>query len=174
MINLKQQSIKIAVIAFTLLAAYACNSEQSKKVEDKDTSIIKMPISEESIIKEEDKSDLKELRLCENLVIEVLTTSPRYKELTKGLAEAVIANGGLSFGISLEGSPNPERDWARSFSKTYDFTIYENYENRQVNIARFSFNPDNKQLYEYDAVQDQLKPIVFDGDLLITFDSLCK
>ena len=153
------------------MEAFCGNNPQSKKAAQ-DTSAVKKPISVNPQSKE--KAERKELNPCEDLVKEILTTSPRDKQLTKGLNKAVVKNGGLSFGITLEGSPNPTQDKAWSYSKTYDFTVYEMYTDRQLNIARFSFNPKNKQLYEYDEVHDQLKPIEFDRKLLLKYEALCK
>jgi len=183
--DVQMQTIRITAIVFSMLVTFACNTQQSKKAKGdasatkkltSEKSIIKIidKTDEKSIIKNIDKTELKELKPCENLVKEILTTSPRYRQLTKGLYEAVLKNGGQSFGISLEGSPNPGQDKAWSYSKTYDFTVYEMYTDRQLNIAHFTFNPNNKQLYEYDAVHDQLKTIEFDRDLLLKFDALCK
>jgi len=180
------KTIKIIIfILFSLLAVYACNNRQSKKVKDvtiaienttAEKPVIKevVKIDEKSILKKTDKIEQKELTPCEKLVKEILTTSPRYKQLTKGLDKAVVKNGGQSFGISLEGSPNPRQDNAWGYSKTYDFTVYEMYADRQLNTVRFSFNPNDKQLYEYDAVKDQLKPIEFDRNLLLKYETACK
>jgi hypothetical protein len=156
-----------------MLAVFACNNQQSKKADDNSSAVSK-PASEKPIRKKTEKTGQKDIKPCENLVKEILTTSARYKQLTKGLNKAVIKNGGLYFGVNLEGSPNRGQDKAWSYSKTYDFTIYEMYTDRQLNTARFSFNPENKQLYEYDAVHDQLKPIEFDRNLLPKYETLCK
>ena len=156
-----------------MLATFACNHQQSKKAEN-ETPAVKIPTSEKTIIQKIDKTEQKEFKTYESLVKEILTTSPRYKQLTNGLYEAVVKNGGLSFGISLEGSPNPKQDKAWSYSKTYDYTLYEMYTDRQLNTSRFSFNPIKKQLYEYDAVNDQLKQIEFDRNLLLKYEALFK
>ena len=167
------KTIGITVIVFFLLATFACNNQQSKKADDNSSAVSK-PTSEKPIRKKTEKTEQKDSTPCENLVKEILITSARYKQLTKGLDKAVVKNGGLYFGIRLEGSPNSGHDKAWSYSKTYDFTIYEMYTDRQLNTARFSFNPENKQLYEYDAVHDQLKPIEFNRSLLLKYDALCK
>jgi len=168
-----------------MLVALTCNNQRREKAKDSN-SAVKTQTSEKLISKKIDKIDekliikklvksvQKEFNPCENIVAEILTTSPRYKQLTKGLYEAIVKNGGLSFGISLEGSPNPRQDKAWSYSKTYDFTVYEMYTDRQLNTARFTFNPNNKQLYEYDAVHDRLIPIEFDRNLLLKYEALCK
>lgn len=167
------KSIRITVIIFSVLAVFACNDKQSKKADDNSSAVIK-PKSEKPIRKKTEENGLKNFKPCENLVKEILTTSMRYRQLTKGLNKAVVKNGGLYFGVSLEGSPNPGQDKTLSYSKTYDFTVYEMYTDRQLNTARFSFNPENRQLYEYDAVHDQLKPIEFDRNLLPKYETLCK
>ena len=166
-------TFKITVIVFFILAAFACNNQQGKKAEDNTSSVRKLP-SEKPDSKKTDKTEEKELKLCEDMVTMILTTSPRYRQLTKGLNKAVVKNGGLYSGIRLEGRPNPRHDKACSYSKTYDCTLFEMYSDRQLNTARFSFNPTDKQLYEYDAVHDQLKPIEFDRNLLVKYEALCK
>ncbi|RPH31866.1 MAG: hypothetical protein EHM93_11810 [Bacteroidales bacterium] len=138
----------LTALIFSILIVFACNSKDSKKN--------KFRLNRESIIQE------------------IITTSPRYKELTKGLYDVVIKNGGSSIGISLEGSPDAKKDKVISYSKTYDFTLYEMYTERKMNTTRFSFSPEKKQLYEYDAVNDTLKPIDFDKNLLIKFESFNK
>jgi hypothetical protein len=167
------KTIRITVIVFSLLAVFACKNQQSKKAEV-DSSTLRKPASEKSISKKMNKVDQNELTSCDSIVTVILTTSPRYKKFTKGLYKAVIKNGGLSFGIRLEGSPNPKQEKSWSYSNTYDFTLYEMYTDRKLNTARFSFNPNNKQLYEYDEVHDQFKPIEFDRNLLLKYDTLCK
>jgi hypothetical protein len=59
-------------------------------------------------------------------------------------------------------------------SQTYEFTVYEVYTDRELNTARFSFNPNSRQLYEYDEIRNLLKPIEFDRKLLKKYDALCK
>jgi hypothetical protein len=189
--------IRIIIIIFSLYIVIACSHTQSKQIDSKPIDTIKIVNEktiikkigkpdenpdkkninkslEKPIIKKVDISELKDLKPCENIAKEILTTSKRYKEITKGLNEGIKKNGGQSFGISLEGSPNPRPDKAWGYSKTYDFTIFEMYVDRQLNTARFSFNPNTGLLYEYDAVHDQLKPIDFDKKLLLKYDSQCK
>ena len=110
---------------------------------------------------------------CINTVMEILTTSPTYLKKTKGLKEAVVKNGGKSIGITIEGSPNPKTDGAMAFSATYDFSLHETYADHMPVIARFTFDPTDKQLYEYDVVQDTLTPINFDKSLLWKVKELC-
>jgi hypothetical protein len=167
------KTIRITVIVFSVMLVFACNNQQSKKAGSDSTTFDK-PKTESYIIKKTDRTEQNEFIKCDSIVKEIVTTSQRYKKLTNGLNKAVVKNGGLSFGIRLESSPNPRQDRSWSYSKTYDFTIYEVYTDRELNTARFSFNPNNKQLYEYDEVHDQLKPIEFDRNLLSKYEALCK
>ena len=106
--------------------------------------------------------------------MEILTTSPVYLKKTKGLYEAIVKNGGTSFGITIEGSPNPKTDNAIDFSDTYDFNLHESYPERMTVIARFTFNPVTKQLYEFDAAEGEFYSVVFDRNLLLKFNEICK
>jgi hypothetical protein len=148
----------IVIFVFYLLFIIACNNQQNKKPEN-------------TKINNSEKLEPKELKPCKYMVTLILITSPRYKELTRGLNKAVKNNGGLYFGVRLEGSPNPQSDKASKYSETYDFVVFEMYADRELNTARFVFNPDNEKLYEYDAVEDQLKRISFDLKLLPEYES---
>jgi len=172
--------IKISFIVFFLFTFFACNNQQSKSPgtnipETRKTINNKSDNSnEEIIVKKLNNKEVEELVPREYLVTEMLITSPRYKQLTKGLDKAVIKNGGQTFGVTLEGSPNPIQDKANSYSITYDYTVYEIYSDRHLSTGRFSFNPNNKQLYEYDVVNDKFKPIDFDKKLLLKYEALNK
>ena len=146
--KLKMRKYILTALIFSILIAFACNRKEGKK------------------------NKVKPNR--ESIAQEILTTSPRYKELTKGLYDVVIKNGGSSIGISLEGSPDTQNNKGGSYSTTYDFTLFEMYTERRMNTTRFSFNPEKKQLYEYDAVNDELNPIDFDKNLLIEFENFNK
>lgn len=167
------KTIKIISVLFSIIVAFACNNQQSEKVENNDTAF-QRPLVDEPVKVKLDTTEQKIKKSCEEIVSEIVKTSPRYKLITKGLKSAVVKNGGQTFGISLEGSPNPSKDKAWGYSKTYDFVVYEVYTDRQLNIARFSFAPQNKQLFEYDVVLDRLKPIEFNNELLAEFEAFCK
>lgn len=166
------KTYRTVIAVFFILFAFACNNNQNKKNIDNPSDAEK-PASEYSNIENKDQSIQKELKPIESIVKEILITSPRYIELTKDLNESVIKNGGLSFEVVLERSPYQNQN-NTDYSKTFDFVIYENYPYRRLSTARFSFNPENKQLYEYDAANDQLKAIKFDRDLLIKYAAVSK
>lgn len=102
-------------------------------------------------------------------VIKILESAERYKKLTNGLAERIKKNGGQSYGIMFDGSPNPKADFSNSFSKTYDLNLHESYKDRMVVIARFVFDPAKQQLFEFNS-EDELSPLKFDRKLLSIFN----
>ncbi|RYG15416.1 MAG: hypothetical protein EOO07_15470 [Chitinophagaceae bacterium] len=104
------------------------------------------------------------------IAYKIVETSPRCKQLTKGLYERVVKNGGTSFGVMLETSPNPKTDPSQGYSATYNFNLHESYSDRMPIIARFVFDPKKRQLYEEDTVDNKLIPISFDKKLLVLFD----
>ncbi|KFF07509.1 hypothetical protein [Flavobacterium reichenbachii] len=111
---------------------------------------------------------------CIDVVLEILTTAPSYAEGTKGLYEAVVKNGGTSFGITVEGSPNPERDKALDYSENYVLSLHETYPDRMPTIARYTFDPSKNELYEYNTAEDTLLPISFNKELLLKYRKVCK
>ena len=104
------------------------------------------------------------------IACKIVETSPRCKQLTKGLYERIVKNGGTSYGIMLESSPNPKTDPSQEYSKTYNFNLHESYSDRMPVIARFVFDPKKQQLYEDDVVNAQLVAIPFDKKLLLLFN----
>jgi len=118
------------------------------------------------------KTPVAPSQACKDVALEILTTSPRFEALTKGLHETIVKNGGTGFGMTLEGSPEAEKD-ALDYSPTYDFSLHENYPDRDVVVARFTFNPAEQQLYEFDAITDKLNPIDFDKNLLEKLKQVC-
>jgi hypothetical protein len=108
---------------------------------------------------------------CIAAIYRILESSTRFKELTDGLSERIRKNGGTSYGLMLEGSPNPKRDTAMYQSTTYDISLHESYPDRIVIVARFSFDPEKKELYEYEVANDSLVSRSFDKRLL---SKLCQ
>ena len=143
----------------------ACNNQT--KPAKHDSTAVGTPTASQN-------QQLQQTVSCLEVAYQVLTTSNRFKELTKGLYNAVVKNGGTSYGLDLEGSPNPKQDSAMDYSKTYDFSLHETYTDRDVVTARFAFSMAAKQLYEYDITQDSLMPIDFDKTLLPKLNSVCK
>ncbi|KIA91327.1 hypothetical protein OC25_22120 [Pedobacter kyungheensis] len=104
------------------------------------------------------------------IAYKIVETSPRCQQLTKGLGERVKKNGGISYGFMLESSPNPRTDLSGSYSKTYNFSLHQNYPDRLMVTNYFVFDPKKKQLYENDVLNGKLIPIPFDKKLLALFN----
>ncbi|OFX26541.1 MAG: hypothetical protein A2041_13250 [Bacteroidetes bacterium GWA2_31_9b] len=164
---------RTAIALLLIFFAFACNNNQNKE-NAMNPSDVKKTTTDDSNVENKDQTIKKGSLQPESIVKEILTTSPRYTELTNGLNERIINNGGLSFEILMEKSPDQSQINEYSYSETYDFTLYEMYPDRRLSIARFSFNPNNKKLYEFDAANDQLKPIEFDKNLLLKYEALIK
>jgi hypothetical protein len=161
------------IAASIVLCIIACSEEHKETINKKVDTVTSKPTK--SIITTIEKLTIVPVipkGSCIAVVKEIVLTSPRYKEVTKGLNEAIVKNGGQSFGVSLEKSPHPKKDKAWGFSKTYDFVIYEKYADRQLNTVRFRFDPRTKQLREYDPILDAYKPIAFNKKLLLQYDSV--
>ena len=160
-----KKSIQLLAILTVLVMTSWINPQNTIKNDDR---------TDKNRMNQGEAKEIRELKTCVDVVMEILRTSPTYIKETKGLYEAVIKNGGTSFGITIEGSPNPKNDYALDYSKTYDFNLHENYSDHMPVIARFTFNPVNKQLYEYDIAENKLNPIDFNRNLLLKFNELCK
>ncbi|QXU41987.1 hypothetical protein [Pedobacter sp. D749] len=115
------------------------------------------------------KAQVKESHKAQ-IAYKIVETSPRCKQLTKGLYERIVKNGGTSYGIMLESSPNPKTDPSQEYSKTYNFNLHESYADRMPILARFVFDPKKQQLYEEDVVNNKLIAIAFDKKLLTLFN----
>ena len=115
------------------------------------------------------KAQVKESHKAQ-VAYKIVETSPRCKQLTKGLYERIVKNGGTSYGIMLEGSPNPKSDPSQGYSKNYNFNLHESYSDRMPILARFVFDPKKQQLYEEDVVNNKLIAIAFDKKLLTLFN----
>jgi len=160
------------LLSFVIILIFevSCQKKDTPKIPDaKIKKEIKQDVTQPLALKENKKS-----KTCLDVVFDILTTSPTFVDMTKGLNEAIRKNGGTSYGIIVEGSPNPKEDDADTFSKTYDFNLHESYPDRITTIARYTFDPSEKELYKYDVAEDTLIPIKFNKKLLLEFDKTCK
>lgn len=159
-----------------IILTVSCNNSNSNNINSDDTSTKKVMTVESDDLTDNIIStpELSQSNPCLDIAMEILTTSPAYLKKTKGLYEAVVKNGGTSFGITVEGSPNPKEDDALNFSENYDFNLHETYPDHSPVIARFTFNTSEKKLYEYDVAENKLVPIEFDSKLLMKFDKICE
>ena len=153
----------LLLIPFLIIS---CNTQRQRTITDS--------LPADSIAYEKDENVNKSpSNYCGALVMEVLRSSSRYKELTSGLQEAVKKNGGKIV-VLLDKSPFPNVDKAMSYSDMYEMQVAENYTDRQVNIAHFNFDPQKNKLYEYDVVRDQYIIAEFDQSLLDNAGEYCK
>ncbi|WP_136669268.1 hypothetical protein [Flavobacterium sp. H122] len=116
----------------------------------------------------------KKFTSCLDVVLEILRTSPEYIKTTKGLYETVVKNGGTSHGITVNGSPNPERDKALGYSKNFELSLHETYPDRMPTLEHYVFDTTKRKLYRYDTANDSLIPIIFNKNLIKDYLSLCK
>ena len=160
------KTIKVVIILLTIIGTMACTQKANKsKIETSSQSDLQTDTLENGSVGAESRGQV---------IKEILEKSPRYCQLTKGLLKAVVKNGGTSFGISFEGSPNPKADSAMSISRTYDFTLYESYPERRLTTHSFSFDPRTRKLYEYDDELAQKRTLEIDNELLHKYELLCQ
>jgi hypothetical protein len=135
--------VKKSIQLFAILTVFVLTSWTNPQINNKSGNL-----TDKNRTKQGEAKEKRELKTCVDVVMGILMTSPTFLKETKGLNEAIVKNGGTSFGITIEGSPNPQNDGALDYSKTYDFNLHETYSARMPVIARFIFNQANRQLYE--------------------------
>lgn len=165
---MKPSLFYLQIIVFLMLSSCTLQSARNKVKMAKENTMIdslSFPKAQQKVNIDGDKSMV-------NLVKSILISSPRYKQITLGLTDSIIKNGGDTFGISLQGSPFPLADQAWGYSKNYDLTIYELYPERRLGRAYFVFDPKAEKLYEIDMATQHPVSIDFNRDLLLKFDSM--
>lgn len=105
----------------------------------------------------------------EDVIIEMLVTSPYFESTTEGLFERIIENGGYGYGFWFYASPSPIRSEGIPYSETYDFKFYESYDTHMATIDYFSFDPVNFKLFLNNG--DEL---YYDKSLLPIFKSISE
>jgi len=163
--------MKKNVLLLALIITFSCHKTETIKTPP---TINTEKTTAKDTIKPVSTKNISDSITCIDVVLEILTTAPSYVEGTKGLYEAVVKNGGTSFGITVEGSPNPKRDNALDYSETYELNLHETYHDRMPTIARYTFDPSKNELYEYDTANDSLIPIAFNKNLILKYNKICK
>jgi len=163
--------MKKNVLLLALIITFSCHKTETIKTPP---TINTEKTTAKDTIKPVSTKNISDSITCIDVVLEILTTAPSYVEGTKGLYEAVVKNGGTSFGITVEGSPNPKRDNALDYSETYELNLHETYPDRMPTIARYTFDPSKNELYEYDTANDSLIPIAFNKNLILKYNKICK
>jgi hypothetical protein len=151
-----------------LLYIISCNSQNKRTSSD-------TAFNDSALIQSNDGiSAQQQIHYCSELVKEILSSSPRYIQLTGGLLPEVKKNGGTSIDIFIDKSPENSDKQASDYSAQYEMQIAESYPDRRVNIAHFTFDPSKNILYEYDVVHNQLITIEYDESLLENSEKFCK
>jgi len=163
--------MKKNALLLALIITFSCNKTETIKTP---ATINTEKTTAKDTIKPVSTKNISDSITCIDVVLEILRTAPSYVEGTKGLYEAVVKNGGTSFGITVEGSPNPKRDNALDYSETYELNLHETYPDRMPTIARYTFDPSKNELYEYDTANDSLMPIAFNKNLILKYNKICK
>ena len=163
--------MKKNLLLLALIITFSCHKTETIKTPPK---INTEKTTAKDTIKPVSTKNISDSITCIDVVLEILRTAPSYVEGTKGLYEAVVKNGGTSFGITVEGSPNPKRDNALDYSETYELNLHETYPDRMPTIARYTFDPSKNELYEYDTANDSLMPIAFNKNLILKYNKICK
>lgn len=160
--------VGLITIGSLIMAAYSCHY-QPNKLENNNIASVNINAAEKSNNSKTNDAELKESDSKKELITKIVSNSPRFKQLSTGLTERVIKNGGLSYELRLERCPCNTNGKKWNYSKTFDFTLYEVYTDRELNTNSFSFDPSINQLYEYDAFTDKFVPIEFDRSLLFRY-----
>ena len=163
--------MKKNLLLLALIITFSCHKTETIKTPP---TINTEKTTAKDTIKPVSTKNISDSITCIDVVLEILRTAPSYVEGTKGLYAAVVKNGGTSFGITVEGSPNPKRDNALDYSETYELNLHETYPDRMPTIARYTFDPSKNELYEYDTANDSLMPIAFNKNLILKYNKICK
>lgn len=170
-----KKAIQLIGILTIIITASCTNSNTSTTITNNTTTVKELDVESDNLTENSMSNHGNSgPNPCLDIVIKILTTSPAYLEMTKGLYETVVKNGGTSFGITVEGSPNPKKDNALEYSENYDFNLHETYPDHSPVIARFTFKTSDKKLYKYDMAENKFVSIEFERKFLVKFDEMCK
>lgn len=111
---------------------------------------------------------------CHQVYIDLLTNSKDYKETTKGLKEAIVANGGTGIQINLITSPDPSKHKSLKKGEVFTFAVSESYPDHTAAIATYIYDPVKKQLTKEDVVLAEFMPVPFDKKYIAEIEENCK
>ncbi|MDX4974662.1 hypothetical protein [Myroides odoratimimus] len=95
------------------------------------------------------------------IVLAALKTTAAKDYLGEDFNKAVIANGGTGVVVRVDVSPNAKNDGSNKRGNYYQFTIYENYEDRIVTVGTFIFDVRTLSFYEMDIVEADYVPLKY-------------
>ncbi|KUF44059.1 hypothetical protein HX017_15165 [Myroides marinus] len=94
-------------------------------------------------------------------VIAALKTTAAKDYLSDEFNKAIIENGGKGVGLRVDVSPNASEDGSDKRGNYYQFTVYENYEDRIVTVGTFIFDIRTLSFYEMDVVEADYVPLKY-------------
>ncbi|MCC9041450.1 hypothetical protein LNQ81_01810 [Myroides sp. M-43] len=94
-------------------------------------------------------------------VIAALKTTSAKDYLGEEFSNAVKENGGIGVGLRVDVSPNADIDGSGKRGNFYQFTVYENYEDRIVTVGTFVFDIRTLSFYEMDVVEADYVPLKY-------------
>lgn len=171
--KINTQKIRIPFFFALLAVAFSFCENNPSPITTRKSVVIDTIKNKQIAAQIKDKKPVKYSNKAD-IVEQIVTTSPTFLKMTKGLDEAVVKNGGTSFGLSMESNPNMEMTGTEYNTDTYIFELHETYPDRNVTIARFSFDPKKKQLFRYNGASDTWTAIDFDKKWLIQLDEYTK
>lgn len=137
---------------FFKIDEWELNSQEEKKLnnekitDNSNTSSDKLP---------EDKFDNSDI------IFKIIESSSYFKNITNGLSERIIENGGTSYGFNVDKKPSDEND---SSQKIYEISLHETYPDRNVTLTRFIFDIQLEKLFINNIIDTT--QIDFNKDLL--------
>ena len=117
------KSIGKIVCAFLVLIMFSCQNGEAnsdKKSELQKIEVVDSTLEKQELVDEKQALPAKKQDKQADIAEQIVTTSPTFLKMTKELAQRIVKNGGTSFGISLESSPD-END------NSYQFELHESY-----------------------------------------------
>lgn len=95
------------------------------------------------------------------IVLDALRTTSAKDYLSDEFNKAVVANGGKGVGLRVDVSPNAVEDGSGKRGNYYQFSVYENYEDRIVTVGTFIYDLRTMSFYEMDVVEADYIPLKY-------------
>lgn len=94
-------------------------------------------------------------------VLDALRTTSAKDYLSDEFNKAVIANGGKGVGLRVDVSPNAAEDGSGKRGNFYQFSVYENYDERINTVGTFIYDLRTMSFYEMDVVEADYVPLKY-------------
>jgi hypothetical protein len=141
---------------FFKIDEWKLNSQEEKKSSNETTTHNSNASSDKLTEDKFDNSDI---------IFKIIESSSYFKNITSGLSERIIENGGTSYGFNVDKKPSDEKDKTQ---KIYEVSLHETYPDRIVTITRFIFDIQLEKLFVNNIIDTT--QIDFDKDLLDLFE----